>query len=163
MRFTTIRKFSVIAVLIVTVFWIFQGHSQEYNSALFPHWSDLNGDGRDTKDDILSQKLLMFSWVCQYTGEATSDPNRLDVDHIVPLRWAWLHGADKWTPQERERFANDPENLAVVLRSINREKAERAIDEWLPPNTYHQQSYIQQFKKVCKKYGLPDIKAMNEK
>ena len=45
---------------------------------------------------------------------------RLDVDHVVPLAWAWNAGAWRWTPERRREFANDPASLAVeqALRTM---------------------------------------------
>ncbi|WP_236079024.1 HNH endonuclease family protein [Marinobacter nauticus] len=44
----------------------------------------------------------------------------VDIDHVVPLNWAWGHGASSWPRQKREKFANDPVNLIPVEASLNR-------------------------------------------
>jgi hypothetical protein len=31
-----------------------------------------------------------------------------------PLAWVLGHGAYQWTPEQRQRFANDPANLLAV-------------------------------------------------
>ena len=44
----------------------------------------------------------------------------MGTKHVVPLKWAWDHGADTWSRDKREKFANDPVNLWSVELSLNR-------------------------------------------
>ncbi|WP_421921504.1 HNH endonuclease family protein [Marinobacter salarius] len=46
--------------------------------------------------------------------------SEIDIDHIVPLKWAWERGAKGWTRAKRERFANDMVNLSPVDLGLNR-------------------------------------------
>ncbi|MGP9736381.1 GmrSD restriction endonuclease domain-containing protein [Brachybacterium sp. AOP42-C2-15] len=43
----------------------------------------------------------------------------VQVNHIVPLAGAWYSGAEQWSAQERERFANDPGTLVTVAAATN--------------------------------------------
>jgi len=138
---------------------------------LFRHWSDLNNDGFDTRQEmlivqslkiqdvhqvhILNGKIISGIWVDPYTGEVVFDPSILDVDHVVPLQYALSLGAAEWKPEVREAFANDPENLLVVRDYVNRSKGASPPTEWLPPNTVYISSYIKRFITVCGKYNLP--------
>ena len=70
----------------------------------------------------------------------------VDIDHVVPLKWAWDHGANKWTKAKREQFANDPANLLSVERSLNRQKGAKGLYEWLPPK--NQCQYIVRFERI---------------
>lgn len=74
---------------------------------------------------------------------------------MVPLKWAWDHGADKWSQEKREQFANDRVNLVAVEASLNRSKGAKGLDEWLPPA--NQEQYKARFKRILLKYGLSGI------
>lgn len=56
-----------------------------------------------------------------YTGRTFSSANDVDVDHLVPLKWAWDHGAYSWREEKRHRFANDRANLFAVESAVNLE------------------------------------------
>jgi 5-methylcytosine-specific restriction endonuclease McrA len=130
-------------------------HSQDYDRSLFPHWIDLDGDGLNTRDEmILQDRVAPEVWVCPYTGDVFADPAKMDIDHIVPLKYAWDHGADKWNIGKRTAFANDPFNLLAVSYDVNRSKGSKGPKEWLPPNMRFVPAYIEWFSCICDKYGL---------
>lgn len=116
-----------------------------YDRDLFRHWSDLDGNGCDTRDDVLAAEALAGvrrgcdvtggRWVSAYDGAVTTDPSRFDIDHVVALGEAWDSGAWRWDAATRERFANDlayPLALIAVSASSNRSKGDRDPAEWLP-------------------------------
>ncbi|MGF2734384.1 GmrSD restriction endonuclease domain-containing protein [Marinobacter sp. DUT-1] len=72
--------------------------------------------------------------------------------HLVPLRWAWEHGARGWTREKREKFANDPVNHWPVEASLNRCKGARGLGSWLSPSGRCQ--YVARFFRITKKYRL---------
>ena len=76
----------------------------------------------------------------------------MDIDHVVPLHWAWTHGADVWTRERREAFANDPANLLPVESALNRQKGDKGPKDWLPPAG--QCAYIARFQRVVRTYGM---------
>lgn len=126
---------------------------QQYNRNLFPHWVDLDGDGRDTRREILVRDIV-GGIICPYSGVLIQDMSLVDIDHIVPLKWAWINGAYNWDAEKRKVFANDPENLLAVSRATNRNKSADGPDKWLPPNTYFIPEYVLKFSNICDKYGL---------
>jgi hypothetical protein len=95
-------------------------------------WADVDGDCQDTRQEILIRDLVneqLTSDGCDvasgtlndlYTGqtiefqrgEGTSDD--VQIDHVIPLRYAWDTGAWEWSPEQREAFANDPAELRAV-------------------------------------------------
>ena len=55
---------------------------------------------------------------------------------MVPLSEAWRSGAWKWSPAQREAFANDltdPRALIAVTASLNRQKGDQDPSTWMPP------------------------------
>jgi hypothetical protein len=57
----------------------------------------------------------------------------VDVDHVIPLKWAYDHGGVNWSSEKKRKFANDPLNLLVVDDEINKIKGSRGINSWEPP------------------------------
>jgi hypothetical protein len=116
-----------------------------YSRARFSHWAQQAGcttrelvlerDGQDVTAG-LGCTLTGGRWRSSYDRIVLTDPADVDIDHVVPLANAWRSGADHWTDQEREAFANDldhPELLAVS-RASNRAKGDQAPDQWRPPH-----------------------------
>ncbi|RBM16873.1 HNH endonuclease [Streptomyces sp. PT12] len=115
-----------------------------YSRDRFPHWSSQDGctvrqevlrrDGEDvvTNDDC---QPTSGSWYSAYDGETYTDPADVDIDHVVPLANAWRSGADAWTDERREAFANDLEGpqLIAVGDRVNQSKGDQSPDQWLPP------------------------------
>lgn len=116
-----------------------------YDRELFRHWSDLDADGCNTREQVLIDEriagqvagcdVLGGRWRSMYDGDVTSNSSSFDIDHYVPLKEAWDSGAWRWNPATRERFANDlgfPGALIAVSASSNRSKSDRDPAEWLP-------------------------------
>ena len=87
-----------------------------------------------------------------FTGNVIQNAREIDIDHLVPLNWAWKRGAYQWSDDRRETFANDPINLWPVELGLNRSKGERAPNQWLPPAGQCQ--YVARFSRVVKQYDL---------
>lgn len=61
------------------------------------------------------------SWFSVYDGATWTASSDVDIDHLVPLKEAWLSGARDWTTAQREALANDltrPQLLAVTVCSL---------------------------------------------
>ena len=66
-----------------------------------------------------------------YTCAVVSSPLETDVDHVIPLRWAWGRGLH---PEHYRALAADALNLAPALPRVNRvEKGDRGPGGWMPP------------------------------
>jgi hypothetical protein len=116
-----------------------------YNRELFRHWSDLDGDGCDTREEVLIDervsgdvrgcKVINGTWYSIFDGEQTNNASTFDIDHFVPLKEAWDSGAWRWDSDTRQRFANDlgyAAALVAVTASSNRSKSDRDPADWLP-------------------------------
>ncbi|MCD4550115.1 MULTISPECIES: HNH endonuclease family protein [unclassified Schaalia] len=131
-------------------------------------WADIDHNGCDTRNDILSRDLsqvtykkgtkncVVLSGKLQdpYTGQlidferGNETSKKIQIDHIVPLANAWASGAWEWDEATREKFANDPENLLAVDGPANQEKSAKTADEWLPKNKDFHCDYVKRQVKV---------------
>ena len=109
-----------------------------YDRSEFPHWDDKDGDGMNTRLEILSiEKVGNIGWYSRwdgewYAGEGGLSAPRFDIDHIVSLKEAWQSGADEWSASDKDTFADDMLNLTAVTASSNRSKGAKDASEWLP-------------------------------
>lgn len=121
------------------------GSMDGYSRDRFPHWSN-QGEGCNTRETVLKRdgdgvkvddkcRPTSGSWTSPYDGETWTDPADVDIDHVVPLAEAWRSGADAWTDEERERFANDLDgvNLLAVTDNVNQSKGDKGPEDWQPP------------------------------
>ena len=106
-------------------------------------WIDEDGDCQDTRAEILirdSQKNVSFDecrvvgglWILPYTPGSVTNASQIDVDHIIPLKWANSHGGHIWSNSRKRKFANDPDNLLATSLSANRSKGAKGPEKWLP-------------------------------
>lgn len=130
-----------------------------YDRDKFPTWID-QGNNCDTREVVLKRDGTDVtvgsdcyptggSWYSVYDQTTTTDPSKVQIDHIVPLGNAWASGAKNWTTDQRQDFANDltdPQLIAVSAAS-NESKGDRDPSQWLPPNTgewcYYARNWIQ--------------------
>ncbi len=119
-----------------------------YDRSLFNHWIDADGDGCDTREEVLIAEaedaptigagcsLSGGRWYSYYDGIYQTSASALDIDHLVPLAEAWDSGARTWTSQRRQDYANDlgdTRPLVGVTASQNRSKGDQDVAEWTPP------------------------------
>ena len=162
----------------------------DYRRAAFGDaWDDDNGaplghNGCDTRNDILDRDLVDKAYVSvkrcphavasgvlhdPYTNETISFVRgaqvgaAVQIDHIVPLAYAWDMGARDWPDAMRIRFANDPANLIAVAGQANQDKGDQGPGSWMPPNHAFWCQYAMQFIAVLRGYALPvDESSANE-
>lgn len=121
-----------------------------YSRAAFTHWSDLNRDGCDSRNEILKRDLTQIVFKtgtrdCKVISGQLLDPlsgktlifssskSTVDIDHLVSLSNAWQTGAAYFDKKTRESLANDPLNLLAVDAKLNRQKGDGDAATWLPP------------------------------
>lgn len=141
--------------------------NQGYQRSEFGHgWDDRDGDCQDSRAEALittSTTQVRFAderrcrvvtgrWISPFTGNVLQNAGDVDIDHVVPLAWAWERGASAWSRDRREAFANDPVNLMPVEASLNRSKGARGPDQWVPPAGRCQ--YVARFLRIVKLYRL---------
>ncbi|WP_081288051.1 HNH endonuclease family protein [Mycobacterium colombiense] len=157
-------------------------HRYDYlRSAFGDAWDDDNDapmghNGCDTRNDILNRDLVDKTYVSvkrcpdavatgtlhdPYTNKTIGFQRgpkvgeSVQIDHIVPLAYAWDMGASGWPAPERLRFANDPANLLAVDGQANQDKGDSPPAQWMPPNAAFGCQYAMQFIAVLRGYALP--------
>jgi uncharacterized membrane protein YhaH (DUF805 family) len=140
-----------------------------YDRDLFRHWIDADGDGCDSRREVLIAEsttpvsvgsgcsLSGGTWYSAFDGVTTTDASSFDIDHFVPLKEAWDSGAHAWDSGTRQRFANDLEfagSLIAVSASSNRSKGASDPAEWLPPNRSYRCVYVVTWVEVKLRWNL---------
>ena len=96
------------------------------------------------------------------TGVYVEDPSDLDIDHLVPLKNAYLSGGWKWDPEIRERYANyldDESHLVAVTARANRSKGAKGPEEWRPRDEGYWCEYAFHWTEVKTRWQLTMTKA----
>lgn len=138
-----------------------------YDRDKFHLWIDADGDGCDTRDEVLISEaddpvtvgddceLSGGRWFSYYDRVNVTDSSDVDIDHLVPLAEAWDSGASDWTSGQRETYANDLgdyRDLVGVSQHSNRSKGARDPSEWMP--TYYKCRYLEQWVAVKIRWRL---------
>jgi hypothetical protein len=142
-----------------------------YTRAQFTHWSDLDRNGCDARNDTLKRDLTEVIYKagtrdCKVISGLLLDPfsgkvitfsstkSNIDIDHVVALSNAWQTGAAYFDKTKRQQIANDPLNLLAVDFSLNRQKGDGDAATWLPPLKSYRCDYVARQIAVKAKYGL---------
>ncbi|GAA3583271.1 HNH endonuclease family protein [Nonomuraea rosea] len=96
------------------------------------------------------------TWYSPYDGKRLKSERQVDVDHVVPLAYAWRSGASRWSQARRRAFANDltrPE-LITVSHSANLAKGGQGPQSWRPSRRSHWCRYATSWVTVKHHYRL---------
>ncbi|PPR01541.1 hypothetical protein CVT24_001852 [Panaeolus cyanescens] len=142
-----------------------ESNSPAYNRDLFNHWITISGSC-NTRETVLKRDgtnvvtdsscaATSGTWVSPFDGVRTTLASDLDIDHLVPLKEAWVSGARTWTNAQREAFANDlvRPQLVAVTDSLNQAKGELTLikmlialnvdpAEWMVPLASYRCTYV---------------------
>ncbi|MDB3875326.1 HNH endonuclease family protein [Amylibacter sp.] len=138
-----------------------------YDRGKFGNWKDFDNDCQNTRHELLQTlsldeftltdntcRVLTGLWLDPYTNMYFSASSELDIDHLVPLKYAWTRGAYNWSKSKRVKFSNDESNLFAVKKSVNRQKSAMGPAMWLPPSDNFKCEYIKLFQGIVTKYDL---------
>lgn len=140
-----------------------------YSRSLFPHWIDADGDGCNTRYEVLIAEAVTAPtigsgctlsggrWYSYYDNAYYTVTSDLDIDHMVPLAEAWDSGARLWTTSRRQAYANDlgdPRPLVAVKDTVNQAKGDRDPAEWIPPYAPATCRYIGEWVATKIRWGL---------
>ena len=127
-------------------------HLEGYERDLFPHRDDTDGNGCNTRYEVLIATAVVAptiagkgcdltggSWLSPYDGLVIEGSSGVQIDHVVALAEAWYSGADAWTTEQRERFANDlGVPWALTVASARSQRSQRL--QRVPQSGFHRGS-----------------------
>ena len=95
-------------------------------------------------------------WISPYDNVAATLPGDLDIDHVVPLKEAWVSGARRWTTTQREAFVNDltRPQLVAITDNLSQAKGDEDPAQWAPPLHSFVCTYVRAWVEVKYYYGL---------
>ena len=139
-----------------------------YDRSSYGGWIDADGDCLNTRHEVLAAeslipptiidcKVTVGLWYGLFTGKTFTDPKKLDVDHMVPLKEAEISGASLWSRERKRLYANDlsnPGHLLAVSAGANRSKGSRDVAKWLPSNLSFRCAYVKMWVEIKKRWGL---------
>ena len=170
------RSSPIYILLIIIIFALYYYYENiykndsggEYNRDDWGGWIDEDGDGLNTRHEVLAEeslikpivsnnKVISGKWFDKYTGKYFTNPSDLDIDHLVPLKNAYISGASNWSKKKKNRYYNYlkyDNHLIAVSKSANRNKSDKSPVEWLPPNKDYQCEYVREWFKIKTAWGL---------
>lgn len=145
-----------------------------YVRSSFGDWADPDGNGCDTRNDILNRDLKAITYkysnddcvvmtgvlVDPYSGlkidflRGVGTSNLVQIDHVVAVSDAWQKGAFQWGSATKVAFYNDPLNLLAVQGRLNSQKGDGDAATWLPPLKSYRCAYVSRQIAVKAKYSI---------
>lgn len=157
----------LLIIIIFALYYYYQNNYKddiggEYNREDWGNWIDEDGDGLNTRHEVLAEeslikpvisnnKVVSGKWFDKYTGKYFTNPSDLDIDHLVPLKNAYISGASNWSKKKKNRYYNYlkyDNHLIAVSKSANRNKSDKSPVDWLPPNKEYQCEYVREWFKI---------------
>ena len=138
-----------------------------YNEDDWSFEEDFDGDCQSSRQEMLiltSRTEVKYSnprncvvrtgeWLDDYTGEVFTIAVQIDIDHVIPPMYAHTHGGDRWMPEKKLMFANDPLNMMLVEKREIRRKRDRGPNRYLPREEFRCE-YVQLWEAIAEKYDL---------
>ncbi len=165
-------------IVLFILFFLTSIHSQEtvtsYSRDAWPHWIDIDNDCQNLRQELLIEKSLSpvtFTndsnctvrsgrWSDPYSNNTFTLASDVDIDHVIPLYYAHHAGGSNWSAIEKQRFANDVENLLIMSDELNRKKSSSGPSLFLPE--YNQCEYVKIWLNISSKYEL-DLSVLDAK
>jgi hypothetical protein len=133
--------------------------------------ADPDRNGCATREDVMARDLVnkTVTGICNVVKGILHDPytgrdvaydesvysGSVQIDHMVPLSYAWRAGAEQWDKAKRVEFANDQDrNLLAVDGRANAGKGDSGPGEWLPLNQSFRCKYARDWAQVLYAYRL---------
>ena len=171
---TTIAKGSVgtnpTALSVLATITVQNEYKTGYSRSYFKHWIDVNGNGCNTREEVLIAesrskaqvdaygcKVIEGDWFSPYDNVMYTNPSELDIDHMIPLKEAWDSGAWNWTAAQRQAFANDLSDaraLIAVTAGQNRSKSDKDPSNWIPPQKSYTCTYLSEWVAIKARWKL---------
>lgn len=96
-------------------------------------------------------------WTDPYGGRDYREASDVEIDHFVPLKNTYTHGAHAWNSRKRcvyTNFMGDREHLLPVYGRENGKKSDRGPEGYLPPQRAYHCRYITNWLRIKFTWGL---------
>lgn len=110
---------------------------------------------RDSSEPVQLDKtgcrVVSGSWLDPYSGLSTTQAPDIQIDHMVPLKNAYISGAWAWDFQKRCLYANfikNPFHLLAVSGHENMKKSDATPAGYMPPIEEYACQYLQNWLKI---------------
>lgn len=105
---------------------------------------------RDSKDPIQVYPndpcfVSHGRWYDPYTHKEYQSAQEVQIEHVVPLKNAYISGGFEWSWNARCAYTNflgNAYHLIPIDGPTNSEKSDSGPDKWLPPNTKYHCEYV---------------------
>lgn len=115
---------------------------------------------RDSKTAVSANNnctVQTGTWNDNYTGKKITQASALQIDHLVPLKNAYMSGAFEWDAYKRCLYANYMGNnfhLISASGTENMKKGDKSPREYIPPNKKYTCQYLKIWLEVKYIWGL---------
>ncbi|MEQ1722493.1 MAG: HNH endonuclease family protein [Pseudobdellovibrio sp.] len=96
-------------------------------------------------------------WQDPYTDQPFTNAKDIQIDHLVPLKNAYMSGASKWSFRARCLYANylgAEFHLISSNGTQNMKKGDKSPDKYMPPNPEYTCTYVKNWLSVKFLWGL---------
>jgi len=107
---------------------------------------------KKVRSKVLARDQTYNYWICRYSGTKLTNKRLVDIDHIVPLKYANEHCGDSFSETKKRQFATDTLNLVSTSTHENRSKGDDGVLEYMPSE--NQCWYLERWHLVTKKYYI---------
>lgn len=161
---------SVLALDVLALIAVTNEDRTSYERDRFGYPADRDGDGCNTRAEVLQRDSLTPAqvdpfgcqvtagdWYSSYDGAAYTDPADVQIDHVVALSEAWDSGAWAWGPERLTAYGNDlddPRSLRAVTGALNTDKGDKDPSNWLPPDPAAVCGYLADWVAIKARWGL---------
>ncbi len=135
---------------------VMPGHQCQTRVEILKRDSQIPTSAIDPNDKECTPRLT-GQWLDPYSETQYTDAKDLDIDHLVPLKHAYMSGAWKWPYHKKKEYANDMLNrdhLLAVSFSLNRSKGDSSPDKWMPPSLKFHCNYLARWIAIKFRWGL---------
>lgn len=90
-------------------------------------------------------------WYDPYSNRVYTQASQVEIDHVVPLKNAYINGAHAWTKQKRcvySNFMGNEFHLLAVESRENRSKSDRTPEGYIPPNREFTCQYLKHWLQI---------------
>lgn len=90
-------------------------------------------------------------WADPYAGDVLQESKQIQIDHMVPLKNAYISGAWEWNFQTRCTYANYMGNkfhLITASGHENMSKGDGTPEKYIPPNQNYRCEYLENWLKI---------------